>query len=1008
MKWLNFFIDRPVTATVINMMLIVCGTLAFRGVLVDEYPRIIVPKVKVNTYYRNASAETVEKEVTNPIEEALTAVEGIESMHSSSRSGQSEIRLRFLSDIPLDRAVMQVGEQLARISNSLPDGADNPLIKRGADQGDALIYLGVKSEKMSGASLTHFTNTHIKNHFSGIKGVSEVEVIGPPFAMDIALDALAMHTEGIGPHQVAEVLRQNELLLRAGRTRNNEPISLDVVAKNAEDYGRLVIGVNGNVPVHLSDVARVDLIDDDDVMKIRVNGQNMVLVAISKSPDGNNLTVADDVASMVKTVNQELRGQAHLTIESDHSIFVRSSLNSIFKTILEACVLVILIIFLFLRHIRATLVPLVTIPISLVATFFAIKIFGLSINTITMLAMVLAVGLVVDDAIVMLENIFRYREQGFGAMEAAKKGASEIGFAIIAMTCTLMSVFLPLVFVSDITGVVLREFAITLASAVMFSGVVALTLSPMMCARLLGKEPKEGKIGRSIEESVKKAQRAYLWLLMKLFHQRIAMSVLLLTLFGVGIFLYQRLDSRLLPKEDRGIIGAFIPSVSGFKTEDLDPYVGQVEQLFLQQEGLDRLLVLSFERGVNVIGVLKPWSERKVHAEKMVEAIRQATSQVPSINIYPWSWNIGLSALEDNSHERAPVVIALKTAGDYQQLDAVAQKLLEGIRKDKILVDARSDLNMNEKAYSVEILREPLKDLGIDEKAVSIALQTYADRMRPSEFKMEGQRYDVYLGPEVAFDDLNSIYLMTKDKVSVPLSTVAKVKKIVQAPVLRHLDQMRTANVLASLGEGQSLDSVKLYLDGLIEELVPKSISVSFEGAIAMQKKSGKTFLLLFLAGLIFIFSVMAVQFESWLDPLVILFTVPFAAIGGIILLWIFYGEHNLYTQVGMLTLVGLITKHGILLTEFVGQKLKSGMALKEAVFLSADLRFRPIVMTTAATVLGALPLVLSRGAGMEAREAIGLVIVGGMIFGTILTLFFLPQVIYGAHVLRDRWRTRS
>lgn len=1004
MKSLNFFIERPVTATVLNVMLIVCGVLAFRGLLIDEYPRVIVPKVKVETTFRNASAETVEKEITAPIEEAMSLVEGVESISSASKNGVSEVRLRFSAAVSMDRAVMQVSEQLARIVPTLPDDVDPPQIKRGEERAGSLIYLGVRSKSLSGSALTHFARTKVKSHFQGIDGVAEVDVWGAPFAMNITLDALAMHSQRIGPHQIIKTLKQNELLLQAGRMRTNEPISLDVVAKDPEDYRRMIVGKNGDVPVLLGDIAKVNLISDDKEQKIRIDGQNAIIIGISKTPDGNTLAVSDEIYKMVDKVNAELRGEAEVTVESDHSVFVRASLNSIFRTILEACVLVILIIFLFLRHLRATLVPLVTIPISLIATFFAIKLFGLSINTITLLAMVLAVGLVVDDAIVVLENIFRYREAGMNALDAARKGAEEIGFAIVAMTCTLMSVFLPLVFVADITGTILREFAITLASAVLFSGVVALTLSPLMCAHLLKHEPKEGRIGTAIENAIKATERFYLRVLEKAFRFRIWVFASMFLLLAGGIFLFTKLDANLLPSEDRGIIGAAIPAVAGFDLDDLEPYVAKVEKIFLEQEGIERSIVFGFGDSFHVVSVLKPWAQRPLHADKIVATLRERVAEIPTVNVYPWSWNIGLSALEDEGQDGAGIAIAIKSVGTYEELEAVSQKLADVLIKDGVLKDARSDLNMNEKAYSIKMLREPLAALDIDEKTVSLALQTYASRVRSSEFKLDGQRYHVFLETDVPTTDLNSIYIATSGE-PVPLSTIARVKNEVQAPVLKHLNQMRTATVFASLAEGQSLSQAKTYLDKVVQENVPKEFAVSFEGALAMQKKTGQTFLLLFFAGLVFIFAVMAIQFEGVIDPLIILFTVPLACIGGVLVLWLSKTGTNLYTQVGMLTLIGLITKHGILLTEFVGQQRRAGTPLKDAIFLAARLRYRPIVMTTAATVLGAVPLIISRGAGVEARESIGLVIVGGMIFGTILTLFVLPSVIYSVHSLWGRWR---
>lgn len=1000
----EFFIKRPVTATILNLMLIVCGVLAFRGLSIDEYPRIIVPRVTVSTVYPNASAETVEKEVTGPIEEAMAMVEGIEQVTSTSSNGQSEVYLKFLPSVSMDKAVMQVAEQISRIRSYLPSNAEAPEVKRGRAQGGArFMVLGIKSKELTGAALAHFAKTHIKNYFQGIDGVAEVEVWGPPYMMNIKLDTLAMQSARVSPSDIAKVLKQNELLLQAGKMRSNAPISLDVVAKDAEDYRRMIIASNQGVPVLLGDVAEVNLEEDEREFKARVDGQSAVMIGITKSPDGNSLAVADAVHRMIERVNRDIRGQAEVSIENDTSKFVRASLGTISRTIVEACILVILIIFFFLRHFWATMVPLVTIPISLVATFFAMKIFGLSINTITLLAMVLAVGLVVDDAIVVLENIFRYREQGLSSLEAAKRGSREIGFAIIAMTCTLISVFLPLAFIADITGTILREFAITLASAVFFSGIAAMTLSPVMSAFLLKKDAPDGPIGAKIEKAIKKLEEGYLFGLRRLFILRLWVFLSIVPLLILGGFLYWKLPKELLPKEDRGVVGAHIPSIAGFQPDDLEPYMAKVEEVFLGFDGIERSLVLSFPDGANVVAVLKPWSKRSIHAEKIVADLRKKVSSIPTINVYPWSWNVGLSALEEDSNDRGDVEVALKTVGSYEELDAMAQKLVAMISKDKVLIEARSDLDMNEKAYSVSMLREPQARLGIDEKKVSMAIQAYTHRLRASEFKKDGQRYSVYLEPDVVSEDLASVYVTTDSGEPVPLATVAKVKRVIKAPVLTHSNQMRTANIRASLAEGQSLNSAKAYLDRLIEDNVPKDFSGSYQGSIAMEQKSSRTFFLLFLAGLIFIFAIMAVQFEGVLDPLIILCTVPLAAIGGVFMLWVVGIGSNIYTQVGMLTLVGLITKHGILLTEFVGQKREQGLDLQKSVFEAAALRFRPIIMTTAATVLGAVPLVWASGAGVEARASIGWVIIGGMILGTILTLFVLPMVIYSVYMLKVR-----
>lgn len=999
MKFLEFFIDRPVSATVVNVMLMLCGVLAFRGLVVDEYPKIIVPRLSVDTTYRNASAETVEKEITSLIEERLASVEGLEKISSNSRASHSSIELEFAPHIPMDRAVMQVTEQLARITGKLPKDADQPRVNRSGSGGTPVFYVSVRSKVLSGPALMHFAQSQVKPYFQGIDGIAEVKVWGEPYSIAVDLDPIAMHSQRISPEQIVVALKKNELLLQAGQTSDYEPISLDVVAKNAQDYREMIVGENAGALVRLGDVAQVILKEDDRQEKIRIDGKNSIIVALTKASDGNVLKVTDAARAMVEKINQEIQGLAEVFVESDKSIFVRESLKTIYRTIIEACVLVLLIILLFLRHLRATLIPLVTIPISLLATFMAIKIFGLSVNTITLLALVLAVGLVVDDAIVVLENIYRYIEEGMDSKSAAKKGAKEIGFAIVAMTCTLISVFLPLVFVGDITGTLLREFAITLAAAVFFSGVVALTLSPLMCAHFLHRHEKESKLGLKIENAISWLEQSYLALFEKIFAHKIWLYSALVVVLVLGVFLFKSLSADLLPKEDRGMIGAWIPQIPGKEITDMEPYLWPIEEAFINKKEVDKVLTIMFPGGIQVVALLKPWQKRALHSEAIVAELRAELSELP-LTVHCWSDNIGLEALR-NSGEGAAIVLALKSSKAYEELEAIASKLSEKFVADDFLIDARSNFNMNQKALSVSLLREPMAALGISEQAISMALQSYGNRMGASEFKLEGQRYRVFLQPAKAVHDLSSIYLSAKSGEQVPLATVAELSQTVQSPNLPHLNQMRSVSVLAGLKDEMSLSEAKAYLEKVIPENVPSDVAISYGGALEMQAKSNKTFILLFFAGLIFIFAVLAIQFEAIIDPLIILFTVPLACLGGILLLWLSGHGTDLYTQVGMLTLIGLITKHGILLTDFVKAKLNEQVPLKEAVFAAAKLRFRPIIMTTAATVLGAVPLITSSGAGMEARASIGLVIVGGMIFGTALTLFVLPSIIYSVHSWR-------
>ncbi len=994
MKIFSFFIERPITSIVVNLILVLLGLLAFNNLLVDEYPKVVLPKIQISTAFPNASAKTVEEEITSIVEKSLASLEGIDTITSESFNGASKVLLKFSPSVSVDKALMQVSQELPSIKAQLPKEAEMPKLERFGEQGP-VFFLSVNSKTMQGPELTHFAELNIKNYFLGLDGVAKVEVWGNPYAMYVKLDKLAMHTAQIDVSDVVTILKKNQMMLQAGQSLDKEPLSLNVVPKNIKNYQDLIVGKNGENIVRLGDIAEISLQEDDKNFKAYIAGVNSVLIGIYKSDDGNILSVSDKIKSIVPKVNEELRGSASVQIESDKSIFTRTSLKTIYKTIIEACLLVLLIIFLFLHNLRATFIPLVTIPISLIASFMVLNFLNYSINTITLLAIVLAVGLVVDDAIVVLENIFRYIENGLSPKEAAKKGIEEIGFAIIAMTLTLVSVFMPLMFVHDITGVVLQQFAVTLACSVFFSGIVALTLSPMMCSKLLKVNHTKHKFFMMSDNFINAFQKFYLKILNILFNNSLKVFISIFLILALGIYGFYKIKKDLLPKEDRSMIGASIPNIHGLNSEEMQSYVADVEQRFASLPEVQKIITLSFTKNTNIVCVLKPHEERKIHAEDLLAKIRDLVSDIPSANVWPWSWDIGFAALAQNDNNEG-LSLVFRSIASYEELDNKARLFIEELEKDKYLTDIRKDLNINRRSFIVKPIRQEMDNFGISELQISLALQVFLDGMNASEYRKDSQRYNVYLRSTDPDASLESIYIKSNKGLGmVSLASVAKISEEITASSFGHYNQMRSLKISANFDAKKSLGEVKNYLDSMVSKHVPESIIVSYEGALKEQSKSLQTFVLLMLAGLLFVFFVLAIQFESFINPLIILFTVPMALIGAILVMWLLKSNANLYTQVGMLTLIGLITKHGILLVEYVSQNLKAGINLKTAVFDAANLRFRPIIMTTAATVLGALPLVLSGGAGSEARFSIGIVIVSGMIFGTILTLFFLPLLIY-------------
>lgn len=991
MSFTDYFIKKPVLAIVINLLILVSGFLSMSSLSLREYPKVSSPVFTINVTYSNASADVMESEVANPLEDALGGVEGVEEIRSSSGYGWTNITLRFKAGTDLSKAQSGIRDSLAMSRDYLPKDVNEPIVRQADNDSDPFMYLAMTSDQASFAELTHMANLYLKNPLKTIAGVSKIEVMGQPYEMKIRLDPDKMLTHGLDAYMVYEILQNYNATLPGGQYQEAIPITIDMSSSDVKDFEKIPVLHHGKSIVLLKDIADIKL-ETSTKNIVRLNGKPAVLLGVQKTSDGNPLDISKAVYEQLPSFEKSLPSHVKLKVEFDKTRFIKGSLKAVQWSIAEAIVLVMLIVFLFLRNLRSIMIPVVAIPLSLIGVMTIMAIAGLSINTITLLAMVLAVGLVVDDAIVVLENIHRHIEEGMTPRDAALQGAREIGFAIIAMTLTLASVYAPIAFIQDAIGQVFYEFALTLAGSVIISGVVALTFSPLMCSVLL--KPHEKHYLPSLDIWLNKLDGGYQKLLATVFRWPKALMVLLLAVMLGCVGLYGMVPQALTPIEDRGLIGAYIPPVSNMPQAELDGYVRKVEASIAGIPEVPGYLTFSGTWGAQVLSAVRPWDERKRSSAELVEVLRERVSHVPSLAIWPWSWDSGIPGVEQVSDRGGGLVVVLQTTGGYKYLNGFAEKLNGIFNSDPaFFLNAHHDLKLSSAGFNAKINRRNLALSGISPRHASIGLMIMMDENAGLEFRKDGVRYTLALSGQDKPFYLEEIFAINGDKKLVPYSDFMTLVPDVMPKSLNHYNQLRSATLNVSLAPGIGMEQGMKEIEKRLLEILPNDVRFEFGGEAKKLQESSSMMLMLILIAMFFIFCIMAIQFESFVDPLIIMFTVPLAGFGALGLVWLTGGSLDIYTQVGLVTLIGLISKHGILIVEFANQQRAKGVALKEAVSKAAQLRLRPILMTTGAMVFGALPLILSSGAGAETRRAIGIVLVGGLSVGTVLTLFVIPVI---------------
>lgn len=998
MSLFELFVRRPVLSTVLSLLVMLIGIVCYGRLTVREYPNIDEPIVSVQTIYRGASAEIIETQVTQILENSIAGIEGIEIISSASRQERSQISVRFRPDIDPDVAASDVRDRVSRVRGRMPEEIDEPIIAKVEADSQPVLYLSLTSTRHSPLELTDFADRFIAERVQNITGVAEVRILGQrQYAMRIWLDRSRLSAYDVTVQQIEAAVRAQNIEIPSGRIESSDR-EFTVLSQTGlvtpEQFREIVVKDAAGFPIKLKDLARVELGALEERNAAWFKGSPSVTVGIVKQATANPLDVSSGVRAALPGIIEDLPDGMSIAVSYDSSIFIDRSIKAVFQTIIEAIVLVVLIIFVFLRSLRATLIPLVTIPVSLIGSFALMYAFGFTVNTLTLLSMVLAIGLVVDDAIVVLENVHRHIEDGLEPTKAAIRGINEIAFAVVAMTLTLVAVYAPMAFSTGRTGKLFIEFALTLAGAVLVSGFVALTLTPMMCAKLLRHHDKHSWLYNVLERGFQGLSRGYKASLRAALTVRPLIVLLAVGVAGGGYYFFTHLRAELAPVEDRGTINVICVAPEGATMSFTASYARRVEEYFSKLQEVDTYLVIvGFPDVTRAIAIarLKPWEERERKQQDLVADITRELGQIPGIRLFA---NNPPSLGQGNANSK-PVEFVLRSSESYAQLKSYVDQLMREVADSPALSNVETNLILDKPQIRVTIDRQRAADLGVGVDVIGRTMETLLGGRQVTRFNMNSKQYDVML--QVAGSERNtpqalqSIYLMGRSGAVVQLSSLVRIEETVAPKELVRFNQLRSATITALPASGYSLGDALKVLEDATARVLPSSVQVDYSGQSREFKQSGASIFLVFLLALGFIYLVLAAQFESFVDPIVIMVSVPLSLTGALAALYYTGGTMNVYSQIGLITLVGLITKHGILILEFTNQLREEGKEMIDALVEAAELRLRRILMTTGAMVLGAVPLAIAHGAGAESRSQIGWVIVGGMTFGTLLTLYVVP-----------------
>ena len=1008
MKLTDLFIRRPVLAMVVNLVILIAGVQSIRSLSVRQYPRSDTAVIQVTTVYVGANADLVRGFLTTPLERVIASADGIDYMESSSSQGVSTITVHLKLNYDANAALTQIQTKVAQVRNDLPPEAQAPIIDlQTADTQFASMYLGFAAKELDENQITDYLTRVVQPKLSAVSGVQRADILGARvFAMRIWLKPERMAALGISPSQVRDLLGNNNYLSALGATKGSM-VSVNLVAntnlQTVEDFKNLVVKEDKGVVVRLSEIADVVLGAENYEEDVRFNGQQATFMGIWVLPTANSLDVIKRVREEMKQIQTQLPAGMTSGIPYDSTLYIEKAIQEVLKTLSETLLIVIIVIFLFLGSFRSVLIPVVAIPISLIGAVFLMLLAGFTINLLTLLAIVLSVGLVVDDAIVMVENVERHLHMGQKPFQAAIQAARELRGPIIAMTITLAAVYAPIGFQGGLTGALFREFAFTLAGAVIVSGIVALTLSPMMSSKLL----KEGGTTRGfagfINGQFDMIRRFYTRLLTGTLKYRPVVLVLWGLVTALIIPLYMFSAKELAPTEDQSVVFAIIQAAPNSTLDQTMLFTKQVNDVFQSFPETNATFQITLPGGGFSGMVTKPWDERKRSTPQLQVQVAGAVSKIPGIRVIP----LVPPALPGGGS--FPVDLVISSTADPRELEQFANQLVGKAFASGMFIYADSDLKFDQPQAEVVFDRDKLRSQGVDLAQAGKDLSTLLGGNFVNRFSIQGRSYKVIpqikRAERLTPDQLAQIYVKGSNDKLVPLSTFATLKTSTEPRDLKRFQQLNAVRIQGVIPPGVSLDTALTYLENEAKKILPQGFTIDHAGESRQARTEGGKFLGTFLLSAILIYLVLAAQFESFRDPFIILAgSVPLALAGSLLFSFFGFTTLNIYSQVGLITLVGLIAKNGILIVEFANHVQEQGREKAQAVIEAAGTRLRPVLMTTAATVMGHLPLVFARGPGAGARNSIGTMLVTGMIIGTAFTLFVVPSI----YVLLARKRTAA
>jgi multidrug efflux pump len=999
MKFTDIFIKKPVLSVVLSLIILFLGLRSITELGVRQFPKTEDTLITVQTAYPGASAEVVQGFITTPLERAIASSEGIDYMTSSSSEGISTINVYMKLNYDPNAALSEVLAQVNSVLNQLPKQAQLPVITKTSVTNVAYLYLSFTSNSMNSSQMTDYINRVIVPQVQAVNGVGQVMVYGnKTFAMRVWLNPTKMAEFNITPLEVYQALESNNYISATGYTKSpyiQINISTATDLHTIDEFKNLVVANYNGTLIRLKDIAKVELGSVNYSATNIFNGKEAIVLGIFTTPTANPLTVVDNIYKILPSMKSQLPSAMKMKVAYDRTTYIRTSIDEVVKTVLETLIVVIAVIFLFLGSYRSVIIPVIAIPLSIVGGMFMMFLLGYTINLLTLLAMVLAIGLVVDDAIIVVENVDRHISEGKSRIEASLLAARELGVPILAMSITLVAVFLPIGFMSGLTGALFKEFAFTLAGDVIISGIVALTLSPMLSSKFLKEETNKKGFAYFLDKQFDGLRTLYSKILKVVLDSKPVVVFVIIVVLTSAYFLFITSKSELAPTEDQGVI--FVQGTGAPTTtlNDLEHSAKQIEQVYKTFPELQQyFMALGFGSSNNALisgFMLKPWNERKKTQMEIMPYLQEKLNTVPGLQIVAFP----LPSLPGS--QGLPVQFVITTTSEYKQLYQVSNELIAQAMKSGLFAYMDSDLKYDQPQIDISIDRSKALSMGINMQTLGNSLSTLLSENYINWFSMQGYSYKVI--PQVLdkyrFDQnsLKNYYIAASNGQLVPLSSIITIKTTTVPEALNRFNQQNSATISATMKPGVTLGQALSYLENLSKKIFPHGYTYNFSGQSRQFVQEGSSMLITFIFALVIIYLVLAALFESFVDPLIILISVPMSITGALIFLSLGFATVNIYTEVGLVTLIGLVSKHGILIVKFANDLQDQGIPKRQAIEQAAQIRLRPILMTTAAMVFGVVPLLLATGAGAVSRFDIGLVIASGLGIGTFLTIFIVPTV---------------